>query len=182
MNDTRQTRLTHLATLVLACGVGAGAGLGSMVVRAAPHAMTQPPTAPQDLPQQRAHAVGAARRLDRSGRKQVGTASFYAAHYAGKKMADGTPMQLYSNNAASLTLPLGTAARVTNLATGRSAMVIIQDRGPYAKGRIIDLSPATAQKIGITKAQGLAKVEVEPITVPLADGSLWRAPGTLARN
>ena len=87
-------------------------------------------------------------------------------------MADGTPMQLYSNNAASLTLPLGTTARVINLSTGRSAVVTIRDRGPYAKGRIIDLSPATARSIGISQTQGLAKVEVIPLAVPLADGTL----------
>jgi rare lipoprotein A len=59
---------------------------------------------------------------------------------------------------------------VTNLKTGKSAVVVIQDRGPYVVGRIVDLSPATAQEIGISKREGVAKVEVAPITVPLADG------------
>jgi rare lipoprotein A len=61
---------------------------------------------------------------------------------------------------------------VTNLATGKSAIVKIQDRGPYVTGRIIDLSPGTAEFIGISKRQGLAKVSVTPIAVPLADGSI----------
>ena len=111
-------------------------------------------------------------RLDRSGRKQIGKASFYAAHYSGKTMADGTPMRLYSNNAASLTLPLGTTAKVTNLETGKSAIVTIRDRGPYVKGRIVDLSPVTARKIGIDRIKGVATVEVLPIAVPLPDGTL----------
>jgi rare lipoprotein A len=69
-------------------------------------------------------------------------------------------------------LPLGTTAKVTNLKTGKSAVVTIQDRGPYVEGRIVDLSPATAREIGITPREGVTKVEVAPITVPLADGSI----------
>ena len=105
-------------------------------------------------------------RLDRSGKKRVGTASVYARRFHGRKMADGTRMDLRDDNAASKTLPLGTEAKVTNLKTGRSATVTIQDRGPYVNGRIVDLSPATAEKIGITPKQGVAKVEVAPIAVP----------------
>lgn len=87
-------------------------------------------------------------------------------------MADGTRMKPQGNNAASKTLPLGTTAKVTNVETGQSAVVTIQDRGPYIKGRIVDLSPATAQKIGIEREDGVATVEVAPIAVPLPDGSV----------
>lgn len=111
----------------------------------------------------------APKKLDRSGRKQVGKASFYARKFTGRKMADGTPMDPHDDNAASKTLPLGTKARVTNLETGRSAHVTIQDRGPYVRGRIIDLSPKTAQEIGLTRQQGLTPVEVAPITLPPPD-------------
>jgi rare lipoprotein A len=51
-------------------------------------------------------------------------------------------------------------------------VVRIEDRGPYVAGRIVDLSPATAREIGITPREGVTKVEVAPITVPLADGSI----------
>jgi rare lipoprotein A len=98
--------------------------------------------------------------------RQVGKASFYADRFAGRKMANGRRMNPNDDNAASRTLPLGTKARVTNLATGRSAIVTIEDRGPYVDGRIVDLSPATAQQIGLAKKQGLAPVEVVPIEVP----------------
>jgi len=98
--------------------------------------------------------------------RRVGVASFYAKRFAGKKMADGTRMDPQGDNAASRTLPLGTRARVTNLETGQSAVVTIRDRGPYVKGRIVDLSPATAREVGITPQDGLAKVEVTPIDVP----------------
>lgn len=117
-------------------------------------------------------------KLDHSGRKRVGKASFYSKKFAGKKMADGTPMKPQGNNAASKTLPLGTTARVTNLETGKSAEVTIQDRGPHVKGRIVDLSPATAEKIGIDREDGVAKVEVAPIAVPQPDGSV--KPGAAA--
>jgi rare lipoprotein A len=110
--------------------------------------------------------------LDHSGLARVGKASFYARQFFGRKMADGTPMNPQDDNAASRTLPLGTKARVTNLETGRSAVVTIQDRGPYVKGRIVDLSPATAEQIGLTRRDGIAPVEVAPIAVPQPDGSL----------
>jgi rare lipoprotein A len=109
---------------------------------------------------------------DLTGRARIGIASFYATFFGGRKMADGTPMDLQGDNAASRTLPLGTTALVTNLETGKSAIVTIRDRGPYVKGRIVDLSPGTAKRIGITARQGLVKVEVAPLTVPLRDGSV----------
>jgi rare lipoprotein A len=92
--------------------------------------------------------------------------------FEGRKMADGKAMDPKRNNAASRTLPLGTTAKVTNLNTGKSAVVTIQDRGPYVNGRIVDLSPATAKAIGITPREGVAKVKVSPITVPLPNGKI----------
>jgi len=113
-----------------------------------------------------ARTSDAAPKVDRSGSRRVGVASFYADRFAGRKMADGTRMDPHGDNAASRTLPLGTRARVTNLQTGQSALVTIRDRGPYVRGRIVDLSPATARLVGITPKDGLAKVEVTPIELP----------------
>ena len=111
-------------------------------------------------------------RPDLSGCKRTGIASFYADKFTGREMADGTRMDPNANNAASKTLPLGTTAKVTNLETGQSAEVTIQDRGPYVKGRIIDLSPATAREIGLDRQDGIATVVVAPIEVPLPDGGV----------
>ena len=97
--------------------------------------------------------------------------------FAGRKMADGTPMQPAGNNAASLTLPLGTTAQVTNLETGKTAIVTIRDRGPYVAGRIVDLSPATAREIGLDRRTGVTRVAVAPITVPLPGGRSSSATG-----
>ncbi len=128
------------------------------------------------------HPAAAGHQLDRSGKKQVGKASFYARKFEGRKMADGTPMDPRDDNAASKTLPLGTKAKVTNLETGQSAVVTIQDRGPHVPGRIVDLSPATAEKIGLSKEEGLAPVEVAPITVPLPDGTAKMGAGAATRQ
>ena len=111
-------------------------------------------------------------RPDLSARKRRGNASYYAPQFFGKPMANGAPMNPRGNNAASLTLPLGTVAKVTNVANGKSAIIKIEDRGPYIKGRIVDLSPATAHEIGITRRMGIAKVVVAPIAVPLPDGQV----------
>jgi rare lipoprotein A len=81
-------------------------------------------------------------------------------------------MDPHGDNAASKTLPLGTTAKVTNLETGKSAVVTIQDRGPYVPGRIVDLSPATARQIGISHRKGVALVVVAPIAVPQPDGRI----------
>ncbi len=151
-----------LAGICMACSVGAGANAPNST---APSNVRRP-AAPLHEP------VVANPTLDRSGDRRRGKASFYARMFSGRRMADGTPMQPQSNNAASKTLPLGTTAKVTNLETGQSAVVTIRDRGPYIKGRIVDLSPSTARKIGIDHRKGVARVEVAPIRVPLADGRL----------
>jgi len=126
-----------------------------------------------DASQQNAQSPpGTAMAPDLSGCKRTGIASFYAKMFTGRKMADGTRMDPNADNAASRTLPLGTTAKVTNVETGQSAKVTIQDRGPYVKGRIIDLSPATAREIGLDPQDGITTVVVAPIEVPLPDGSV----------
>ena len=116
-------------------------------------------------------AVQKATPPDHSGKKRIGKASYYHSMFDGRKMANGKRFDANGANAASKTLPLGTVARVTNLANGKSAVVAIQDRGPYVADRIVDLSPKTAEDLGI-KQQGVARVEVSPITVPLPDGRM----------
>jgi len=92
--------------------------------------------------------------------EQVGEASWYGAAQNGKETASGETFDQNKLTAAHPTLPLGTKAVVTNLETGKSVAVTINDRGPFVKGRKIDLSRAAAQKIGMTK-EGVAKVKIE---------------------
>jgi rare lipoprotein A len=114
--------------------------------------------------------------LDRSGKARKGEASYYGRKFYSKKMADGTRMDPQSNVAASKTLPLGTKARVTNLENGNNEVVEIRDRGPYVKDRIVDVSPKTADKLGL-KEDGTAPVEVKPVEVPQPDGSVKPGAG-----
>ena len=107
---------------------------------------------------------------DTSGRVQRGQASHYHRKLHGRRMANGERFSVGSNSAASRTLPLGTTARVKNLETGRTAMVEVEDRGPYARGRILDVSPRTAQQLGMLE-EGVAPVEISPVEVPQRDGS-----------
>jgi rare lipoprotein A len=150
--------------------------IGSCVVGFSPHAHA--------AEKARHHSVfsrqGALAKPDLSGRQRIGHASVYAGKLAGKKMADGTKINPHSDNAASKTLPLGTTAKVTNVQTGQSAKVTIRDRGPYVAGRILDVSPSTARKIGITKHQGVAKVQVAPIAVAKTNDSV--KPGSTAKK
>lgn len=115
-------------------------------------------------------------RLDHSGRKQRGRASWYGPGFTHKVMADGYRMNPRANVAASKTLPLGTTAKVVNLRNGKSATVKIEDRGPFIDGRVVDVSPKAAQELGMKKV-GVAPVEVEPITVPLPDGKVRLGAG-----
>ncbi len=143
--------------------VACAALLGAAGVRAAPASAAAAPVAhPAASAAHRAvHPV-----VDRSGRRRVGKASVYARKFDGRTMADGTTMDAQGDSAASKTLPLGTVAKVTNLQTGQSAVVTVRDRGPHVAGRIVDLSPATAQQVGIGHRQGVAKVAVTPISLP----------------
>jgi peptidoglycan lytic transglycosylase len=95
---------------------------------------------------------------------ETGIASWYGEAFHGKDTANGETFDLNAVTAAHRTLPLPTIVEVTNLDNGRSLQVRINDRGPYARGRIIDLSRRSAQLLGF-EAQGTAKVHVR-ILVP----------------
>ena len=97
--------------------------------------------------------------------EQVGEASFYGHGFHGKKTASGEKFDQNDLTAAHPTLPLGTNATVTNLETGTSVEVNINDRGPYAKGRDIDLSKGAADELGMTK-DGVAPVKIEAEVAP----------------
>lgn len=89
-----------------------------------------------------------------------GIAAYYSDVFQGKKTASG---ELYDKNAltaAHKTLPFGTRVKVTHQDNGKSVTVVINDRGPYTKGRILDLSRAAAEQIDMVK-QGLAPVRME---------------------
>lgn len=81
-----------------------------------------------------------------------------------------------SNIAASKTLPIGTTAKVINLDNGKAATVRVEDRGPYVKGRIVDVTPKVADELGM-RQKGVVPVVVKPITVPLPSGAVKLGSG-----
>ena len=99
------------------------------------------------------------------GHTQNGIASYYHDSLQGNKTANGEIYRKGVRSAAHKTLPLGTKVRVTKLSNGKSIVVRINDRGPFVKGRIIDLSRRAARDLGIIES-GITKVKVEVLSVP----------------
>ena len=91
-----------------------------------------------------------------------GEASYYADSLHGNKTASGAPYDKDAMTAAHRSLPFDTRVKVTYLKTGKSVEVVINDRGPHAKGRIIDLSGAAAQAVGLVE-DGHGKVKLEVV-------------------
>lgn len=91
-----------------------------------------------------------------------GKASYYASRFQGRKTANGETFNMHELTAAHRFLPFGTWVRVTNLKNGRNVIVRINDRGPFIKGRVIDLSKGAAKRIGLEKS-GIAQVRIEAI-------------------
>jgi len=89
-----------------------------------------------------------------------GKASWYSARFHGRKTASGERYDRGKLTAAHRTLPFGSKVRVTALKTGKRVVVRINDRGPWGKGKIIDVSEAAARKLGMIRA-GVIKVKVE---------------------
>ena len=94
-----------------------------------------------------------------------GTASWYGRKYHGQRTASGEVYDMYAMSASHRTLPIPSYARITNLANRASVVVRINDRGPFASGRITDLSYAAAYRLGFTQS-AVAVVEVESIVPP----------------
>lgn len=96
---------------------------------------------------------------------QKGLASWYGRKFHGRKTSNGEIYNMYAMTAAHKTLPLGTSVRVHNLSNGRQTIVRINDRGPFVKGRIIDLSYAAADKLGVV-GPGTAPVKIVALGYP----------------
>lgn len=93
---------------------------------------------------------------------EIGLASYYADRFHGRRTASGERYDREEFTAAHRRLPFGTVVRVTRLANGRSVVVRINDRGPFVRGRVIDLSYAAAREIGMLR-KGVVKVQLVPM-------------------
>ena len=106
---------------------------------------------------QRYHILASARSYT-----EEGVASWYGKKFHGRKTASGVIYNMYAMTGAHKTLPLGTMVRVTNMATTEAITILINDRGPFVRGRIIDLSYAAAQRLGVV-GPGTVLVKVEAL-------------------
>ncbi|MQM36214.1 Endolytic peptidoglycan transglycosylase RlpA [wastewater metagenome] len=159
--------LTAVAVLALAgCASSPGDGPGEPISGAS----SLPDATPKEVPRSRygnpdSYEVLGRRyhvMSDASGFRQRGIASWYGKKFHGRRTSSGEPYDMYAMTAAHKTLPLPSWVEVTNLDNGRKAVVKVNDRGPFAKGRIIDLSYAAATKLGVVST-GTAPVSIRVV-------------------
>jgi len=127
------------------------------------------------LADEMARAEAASGWADRNGSdrfEEIGQASWYGDQHQGRTTASGAQFDMNQMTAAHRSLPLGSNVRVTNLDNGRSVEVVINDRGPYAGSRVIDLSREAARRLQMER-EGIAPVRVEQLS---------GAPGRQAAN
>jgi rare lipoprotein A len=105
-----------------------------------------------------------------AGFTQEGMASWYGRKFHGRKTSNGEIYDMYAMTGAHKTLPMGTQVKVVNLQNGREVVIRINDRGPFVRGRIIDLSYAAAKQVGLV-GPGTARVRIETLGQPGADAS-----------
>ncbi|MEQ7920709.1 septal ring lytic transglycosylase RlpA family protein [Xanthomonas sp. WHRI 1810A] len=100
--------------------------------------------------------------IDPHGYNATGSASYYAARHQGQRTASGERYDQTSLTAAHRQLPFGTRVQVTNLDNDKQTVVRINDRGPHTRGRLIDVSRAAAEQLGMLRS-GTAKVRVQAL-------------------
>lgn len=128
-------------------------GLSALTMGCAQSAEGLAEAAPATSPAQVSRAIGS---------PQVGHASYYSNRFNGRRTASGQRFDPASDTIAHRTLPFGTLVRVTNLQNGLTTTGTVQDRGPWTRGRIVDLSPRVARQIDMMRA-GVARVEIVPV-------------------
>ncbi len=136
-----------LAALMIAAGLSACAAPAPVAV-----ALPPPSVAPAPSP--------VAQKDKTPSFMQTGLASWYGKTRKSKRTASGEKLSNKEMTAAHRSLPMNTRVRVTNLSNGQSIMVRINDRGPFVRGRVIDVSPAAASELGMKEA-GVAPVRIE---------------------
>ncbi|WP_223486271.1 septal ring lytic transglycosylase RlpA family protein [Pseudomonas sp. A-RE-19] len=100
--------------------------------------------------------------IDPHGYDKTGVASYYGAKHHGKRTASGERFNQHGLTAAHRQLPFGTRVKITNLNNDRSCVVRINDRGPYSRGRLIDVSREAAEQLGMLRS-GTAQVRVQAL-------------------
>jgi rare lipoprotein A len=161
--------------VLAACGMLLLAGCGTKKTNAA-----RPPEDGRLKGHQKPYVVNGERYeplQSHEGFVQTGTASWYGPDFHGKRTSNGEVYDMHAMTAAHKTLPLGVFVKVRNRESGEEAVVRVNDRGPFVKGRIIDLSYAAARKLGVVQ-NGTAPVRIEALgyRVTGEDGKETYAP------
>ena len=169
--NTRRSSSSILGALIL-CATVTLSGLGGCAqTQLAAHVMKSSSDAPSPAPNRGEYKVGRPYQVngttyypqvDRTYR-ETGIASWYGADFHGKSTANGDIYDMNALTAAHKTLPMPSTVRVTNLENGRSMILTVNDRGPFVKDRVIDVSRRAAQLLGFKRA-GTARVRVEVVT------------------
>lgn len=170
-----------LRMIALGSALGAGLGVAAVLISGPPAVIGRAlagelSTAAPEVGPIRDNAKEIERQADRVVQAMTGVASWYGPGFHGRKTANGERYDQNGMTAAHKSLPFDTRVRVTSIATGKSVIVTINDRGPYRKGRVIDLSAAAAKAIGMYK-RGIGKVKIEVLEAPttVASASTPRA-------
>ncbi|MEK2690222.1 septal ring lytic transglycosylase RlpA family protein [Bdellovibrio sp. GT3] len=101
----------------------------------------------------------------RVGSTAQGKASWYGESHNGNRTASGETFNMKELTAAHRTLPMGSMIKVTSLTSGKSTTVRVNDRGPFKKGRIVDVSEAAAKELGMIQ-KGVDQVKIEVLSIP----------------
>ena len=112
--------------------------------------------------------LGGSSEAQRSSRSEIGSASYYAHRFHGRRTASGERYDEGALTAAHRTLPFGTRVQVTNLENDRSVVVRINDRGPHRRGRVLDVSRRVARELGFL-GEGIANVRLEVLEESTAE-------------
>lgn len=131
------------------------AGCGPVTVTPEPSGKKRPPTQkPYKIGGKTYYPINSA-----NGYKETGNASWYGKKFHGRKTANGETYDMYAKTAAHKTLPMNTVLLVRNLDNGKETVVRVNDRGPFVRGRIIDLSYTAAGEIGLIQS-GVVKTQI----------------------
>lgn len=137
-----------------------------------PATITPEPSGKKTTPTQKPYTIGGKTYYpvdSAHGYRETGNASWYGKKFHGRKTANGETYDMNAKTAAHKTLPIGTVLLVRNLDNGRETVVRINDRGPFVRGRIIDLSYQAANEIGMVQC-GVAKTEIIAMGEPAGSG------------
>ncbi|MEE2754572.1 MAG: septal ring lytic transglycosylase RlpA family protein [Candidatus Latescibacterota bacterium] len=120
------------------------------------------PTVSANVPERGRKSISV---VSTEGAYQVGPASYYAHKFHGRQTANGEIFDMYGMSAAHRELPLGSVIKVTHLGNGRSLELRINDRGPFIRGRILDLSLGAAQHLDMVE-EGVAQIRIDIVKEP----------------